>query len=742
MIKKRNPTIGVILTELGSGYSDAIWRSIVSESGSLGIRTLLLPARGIDAPYGNQYQHNVVIDFARHENVDALIICTSSVRNYLDPAAFERFRSRFRGIPAVHLNARVEGDCSIAIDCRPGLQSLVDHLVRVHGYRDFAVIAGPAPNIEAVERTLAIRSALAANGVRLDDSLVVEGDYTRWSGRKCMEDLLERRRGAIRAVICANDEMAQAAIEAVRSAGLSVPDDIAVTGFDDADTIAFSDVPLSTVRQPVQAMARSAAQAAAAIVSGRTPPPCTVFGTEAVIRYSCGCRPGIGAAHGEADGAAAEDGSSAADRAVAALSALRHRSSLGEDRFIAAVRALVSSLASGDGESFLATLGGAIEEERDEAGIDAAWRPSLDLLEFSPLRSSAGEAAKDALIARARLLAAETSGRRRSARLRESLSALSDEQDSLNLIAQARNEEEFVSLLRGEMRNLGPSFIVISLYPEAVVHAKGSEWTPPPESRVLLAIDAQGRDLPRRGREAPYPSSLALPPFLEADAGAVVLKPLFYIERQFGTVAFGVGRDVGMLYENLSLQLGMVYYGVLLTRALFSLNARLSDLSHHDELTGLLNRRGFMVMAAQAVAQAARQRVACVLYYADMDGLKDINDAEGHARGDEALKETSLILKRTFRKSDIVARMGGDEFCVLATDGKTGRADDALKRLDSALKARNARSRGSVPLSLSVGYEAFEAEGAVLLDVISAADAKAYEAKRRKKAAQAGPVPG
>ena len=98
-----------------------------------------------------------------------------------------------------------------------------------------------------------------------------------------------------------------------------------------------------------------------------------------------------------------------------------------------------------------------------------------------------------------------------------------------------------------------------------------------------------------------------------------------------------------------------------------SLENKLHELSVTDELTGLLNRRGFNTLAERQLEIADRSKSSIHLIYTDIDNLKWINDNFGHAAGDKALKEVASALS-TLRKSDIVGRLGGDEFAILITD--------------------------------------------------------------------------
>src|SRR5260370_41013960 len=106
----------------------------------------------------------------------------------------------------------------------------------------------------------------------------------------------------------------------------------------------------------------------------------------------------------------------------------------------------------------------------------------------------------------------------------------------------------------------------------------------------------------------------------------------------------------------------------------------LQSLSLVDELTGLYTRRGFLAVTEQYLDSFQRGDNGLVVLYADLDGLKGINDSLGHLEGDRALVRTAEILKEAFRSSDIIARLGGDEFVLLAVVGSAESAGAVMVR--------------------------------------------------------------
>ncbi|MFQ5814333.1 MAG: PAS domain S-box protein, partial [Anaerolineae bacterium] len=150
-----------------------------------------------------------------------------------------------------------------------------------------------------------------------------------------------------------------------------------------------------------------------------------------------------------------------------------------------------------------------------------------------------------------------------------------------------------------------------------------------------------------------------------------------------------------------------------------------------DELTNLYNRRGFSVLAEQQLKMAERGKRKMLLLFADLDGLKWINDTFGHSEGDRALMETADVLEETFRESDIVARIGGDEFVVLAVETNGSPAEVLVHRLQENLEARNARRDRRYELSLSVGLARYDPERPCSIEeLLTQADRAMYERKQ------------
>ncbi len=160
------------------------------------------------------------------------------------------------------------------------------------------------------------------------------------------------------------------------------------------------------------------------------------------------------------------------------------------------------------------------------------------------------------------------------------------------------------------------------------------------------------------------------------------------------------------------LLLRSIRYGVERHR----LTSALRSLSLIDDLTGLYNRRGFSDLGEQHLKLARRSARAVLLVYLDVDDLKTINDTLGHQMGDRALTRVADVLRETFRQSDIIARIGGDEFAVMALEASEENESHLLDRLKKRFKEVNRESTVPYELSVSVGAARFPGDGTTRLE--------------------------
>jgi len=272
----RTHTLGVLLPDLyGEFFSDVI-RGIDHAACREGSQVLISVSRS-DA--------ETLIASARtmQGRTDGLIVMAADESS---AGAIERIRRRF---PLVLLNPRfrIDGCCSVSIANREGAFAVVDHLIRV-GHKRIATITGPIGNVDADERLLGYRDALAQAGLELDPRLELPGEFTESSGYRAAAEILQLR-PLPTAVFAANDYMALGFLSALGQAGLSVPQDVALAGFDDIEISRYLDPPLTTAHVDAQQLG---ARAVRLLISHmRTPQNAgsahEVLPATLVVRNSC-----------------------------------------------------------------------------------------------------------------------------------------------------------------------------------------------------------------------------------------------------------------------------------------------------------------------------------------------------------------------------------------------------------------------------------------------------------------------
>ncbi|MBS3751959.1 MAG: PAS domain S-box protein [Anaerolineales bacterium] len=157
----------------------------------------------------------------------------------------------------------------------------------------------------------------------------------------------------------------------------------------------------------------------------------------------------------------------------------------------------------------------------------------------------------------------------------------------------------------------------------------------------------------------------------------------------------------------------------------------LRTMALRDDLTELYNRRGFTLLAEQHMKIANREDRRMILLYIDIDELKLINDTYGHPSGDQALKDVAKILQDAFRESDVVARIGGDEFVVLALESNITHPQNLASRLQDTLETHNTNQQRVYDLSLSAGWSCYDPDSpSSLKELMHRADQAMYEEKR------------
>jgi phosphoserine phosphatase RsbU/P len=281
-------TLGLLADRFDEPYQQAIL-STMEEATQQRATNLLAFAGGIPGSIlRGSDRRSLMFDLVSEKSVDGVILLAGTMVNELGVEGLAGFLRRIEGLPLCAIGVEVPGVPSLLVDNDAGVHQAMRHLVDHHGSRRIGFVRGPARNKEAEVRFSAYRAAMDKAGLSQEEDLVFQGNFLRPAGEAAVAHW--RSRGAIPdAILCANDEMALGVLEALVRAGVRVPEDVRVVGFDGVEVARLSNPPLTTVRQPLSDLAVSAVRTVMDQLQGRKVPELQTLGTHLVVRESCGC---------------------------------------------------------------------------------------------------------------------------------------------------------------------------------------------------------------------------------------------------------------------------------------------------------------------------------------------------------------------------------------------------------------------------------------------------------------------
>jgi len=276
------------LNAFSGGYEAQLRDAIHAKCRDVGHHLLFVYGGPVEAPQPLDAADNAIYELLRADSADGIIVVSSLLSTYGGPEGVARLVGKFAHANLCSIGIELSGVPSLVLDNRPGMEAVVDHLVRDHGRRKIAFLAGTPENPEAKVRFDAYQAVLARRGIALDPALVASGHFRTNSAKVAMEEILARG-VEIDGVVAANDEMATGAIDVLRKRGRRVPQDVPVTGFDDLMLARLGNPPLTTVAQPFEQVADWAVRAIEARIAGGEVPALTQVAARFVRRQSCGC---------------------------------------------------------------------------------------------------------------------------------------------------------------------------------------------------------------------------------------------------------------------------------------------------------------------------------------------------------------------------------------------------------------------------------------------------------------------
>lgn len=271
---------------------------------------------------------------------------------------------------------------------------------------------------------------------------------------------------------------------------------------------------------------------------------------------------------------------------------------------------------------------------------------------------------------------------------------------------------------------------------------KFTNFVLPNEANLVSSFDLDNNYTQEQSLIKFNPNECILPnQILSKAKGMLLVYPLYEFDLQFGYIIFSPGMMEKIIYKMMvsgfSHLIAISYEkqkAAQRTKKLAKKNKSLDTISTTDELTGLLNRRGFIKLSQEKINSIVKENGNGIIIFGDMDGLKNINDTYGHAAGDIAIKAEGDILKSSFRKTDYVARLGGDEFAILAPNLSINQFNNIKNNIEKSCDVWNNSSKYKFNISISLGYAEFNSNKKNIKDILNEADIILYKEKQRKKA--------
>lgn len=765
-------TIGVIIGNANSPHTKTLMRGICDAAEKRDVNIIFFlgvhMAHYYQEYFGDKmencydFQYNVVYDYANLADVDGLIIAYGSLCIFLEDKNKQHFLDRFKGIPYVLVEDRDERGMgsSIISDNYHGMYQIVEHLVTVHHYKKFLFLSGPDDNTDAEERERAFYDVLAKYSIPFEAGRRGAGDYLQCCNKEIAR-LLDTYPDAD-ALVCANDVMAETAYQECAKRNIEVGKDLAITGYDDWDLAETMTPPLTTVLQNELDMGDVCVKNIIDLCKGKKP-VATMVPAEPKIRASCGCTMRESFHFPKADWIEEATKENYIRQVVECFCERIMLSQVSAEReqevrdYIYKIikmncgllqdpntyRIKKKELRHSVNEMLTSACGEYISITALQEGVNA-YIAHLSAIEETNERTHLLMELEGVL-----LQCIESSivkrGEEKEGRY---------EQDTMFIPLISRdmlnNMGDETAFFRAPMNTLSvlhakSAYLYITDKP--IYHAYGEKWNCP-EKLYLASYFENGEIVSYKPDERPVVTmeNGMTTSFISDRRRILTGFNLFQGIYQYGFFIVEIEPCDMLLMHLVSMQISSSLNFYYMYQRQMQMQKQLEELveevneknkilgfiSEYDEMTGVLNRRGFMEKAMDFILRG--DNGSGILLIADLDHLKEINDCYGHVAGDFAIQSAAYLLKETLGKDTLIARLGGDEFVALLPY-KTGLSGDIyIRRLREISTEFNESSGKEFYVELSAGYTIFKCgEDVDFKSILSSSDKMLYEAKQMRR---------
>lgn len=766
--------IGLMINQLDDAFGSEVFRGAAIAAKEIDANLIVLPGHYIDNSYDDlkrtefEYQHNTIFNYAQKESIDILLVLIGAIGGSLSAEKKKDFLKQFDNIPIITLACEIEGYPYVCFDNESGLKGCIEHIVTEHGRKKIGFVNGPKNNEDAIARLETFKNTITSFGMKFNEELVVNGRFSPYS-RAVVEDLLNRNPD-VDGIVFANDAMALGAYDLLEERGIKIGVDISITGFDDVAAAASILPGLTTARAEASDLGYTAVlECINYVETGEVKNH--LVQSSVVLRKSCGC---FSEKNENEDTTVFNNSECITDiqTANAVCSYLFNSYKSGDE--VLAVRS--------DFFRFLKYFFNIMNysEENGEYVIDKSIAKniaekfealvSVDLIKYIE---------QDRLCTVLNFLQRRISNGLNTPTELQILSQLfvkMHQHYSWAVINFCNNKISEMEFLRWQSNSIAKDMLMfdtyddlsygsvtdklirlhmdssyIYIFEQVISHNAYDDWHPPENillksyhnTEDILVLPAEEQIIPLKNifRHRYLPDErrytmIVCPIFINANHYGVFVCELefeyiYYINSLVAQLCAAM-KIIRLIQDKENIRLKLEESLLQIQEK----NMQLDTIAKIDELTGIYNRRGFFVHASSVIYAPVNNDKKAIIVFADLNSLKLINDKFSHEDGDFAIKNAAAILCDSFRSTDIIGRIGGDEFAVLALVGSDDAAETnkAIRdRIAEATTMFNESHGKKYLVHMSVGICEFACNVDVdLHELLSKADTLLYKDKSTK----------
>ena len=759
--------IALFIANVEDQFSNDILRGAYLAADEVEANIIVIPGkyfeldRSADPRQRYEYQYNALFSYAKGNDIDIIVAGIGTIGYMVDSKRKREFLNEFEGIPIITIASK-EGDFpSIMYDNYSGLHAAMEYLIQHKKCKKFGILSGYKTNEDAVERCKIVMDAIKEHGLTFEDDAVIYTEPTEYCEGEA-EELIERYPD-LDAIICTNDSMAIGLYRALKKKSIVPGQDIMVLGFDDIPVAKEMDPPLATVRADAVMLGYQASVDAYHKVKDNIPHH-ELIPSEFVPRESVGFFN--------------TDAQAEVDFFVRQLAVLDDPIMIGNkiaDYLFSDLNIDVKKQMNRNlyveflSNFFEITFGNSVDEETViflySSFKKVVNKGNFELINVSRLKliieTAYSRFCEHCPNLKEQMLLFRLISQMNQKFLDYKATQITEIKNKhfyanhiTNILARDLlifdndTEQSYAELVRNLiMLEVTDSYLYI--FEEPIKHRKEDKWELP--ENILLKAYSWNDEIhavSRTQQRIKTADMFKIPQLCERYQRLYIVIDLYCGEMQYGILVCNIPYKFYTSVELLTYQVSAAVRTIqlfqqqkltqkMLEESMEQLklnNVELETAAKLDELTGVLNRRGFYRQVEHRMRDSVGQDKYYIAVYADMDNLKQINDQFGHEEGDYAIESSAKILGKAMKDIGVYGRIGGDEFAAFAIVDDAGIREVILDRIKQYTDELNDESGKPYYVNLSVGICEFPNNSDLLLkDMLDQADDLLYEAKKKKR---------